>query len=253
VLPGPLLSLKETIYDYAIKPYAEPSREQLLPDVPSQIRGKERPTLVISLDGTLIESTWTRQYGWRYVKRPGVDQFLAQLAPHFELVMWTDSMNTADPVVERLDPRRFFRHRLYRDATTYSGGQHIKDLSALNRNVAKCLIIDCDAACFGLHPAHGIAVPPYVSTADPDKSDRTLTRLVPLLIYLKRALELGKITSVTDELAAVRALGNGDAAAGFEVRLVELKAAGKLSLASGGAGGVRPSGPTLWDRLRGPK
>lgn len=77
--------------------------------------------------------------------------------------MWTESMNTvcqsaayqlhhaalypqsdsqADPVVERLDPRRFFRHRLYRDATTYTGGKHIKDLTALNRNLEK---VCCDA------------------------------------------------------------------------------------------------------------
>ena len=87
------------VYENVIAPYAEPSRDKLLPDIPAQLKGREKPTLVISLDGTLIESTWTRHYGWRYVKRPGVDQFLASLAPHFELVMWTESMNTADPVV----------------------------------------------------------------------------------------------------------------------------------------------------------
>ena len=32
----------------------------------------------------------------------------------------------ADPVIERLDPRRFFRHRLYRDATTFTGNYHVK-------------------------------------------------------------------------------------------------------------------------------
>ena len=35
-----------------------------------------------------------RQYGWRYAKRPGVTSFLQRLAPHSELVMWTESMNT---------------------------------------------------------------------------------------------------------------------------------------------------------------
>ncbi|KAL1500180.1 hypothetical protein AB1Y20_012849 [Prymnesium parvum] len=252
---GKLQQWKDSIYDYVIKPYAEPSRERLLPDVPPQIKGKEKPTLVVSLDGTLIESTWSRQYGWRYVKRPGVDVFLASLAPHYELVLWTESMNTADPVVERLDPRRFIRHRLYRDTTTYTGGKHIKDLGALNRSMSKVLIIDCEAACFSLHPRHGIAVPKYDSEADPNKEDRALTRLIPLLqeryLALTHAASKGT-TSLVDELdkfppplrAARESLSfsrpqGEDVAAAFEQRLAELKKTG-----------VRQN-PTIWGRLRG--
>jgi hypothetical protein len=149
---APFNYVADQVYDYVIAPYAEPSRDKLLPDIPTQIKGREKPTLVISLDGTLIESQWSRQFGWRYIKRPGVDAFLAQLMPHYELVLWTDSLSTADQVVDRLDPRRCFRHRLYRDATTYSGGMHRKDLSALNRDLSRCLIIDCDANSYSLQP-----------------------------------------------------------------------------------------------------
>ena len=46
------------VYDNVIAPYAEPSREKLLPDLPPNIKGREKPTLVVSLDGTLIESQW---------------------------------------------------------------------------------------------------------------------------------------------------------------------------------------------------
>ena len=88
------------VYDAVIKDFAEPSREKLLPDLPPKFVGKEKPTLVVSLDGCLIQSSWTRQHGWRYIKRPGVDQFLASLAPLYELVLWTDTMNAGDPVVD---------------------------------------------------------------------------------------------------------------------------------------------------------
>mmetsp|Transcript_35810 Transcript_35810/g.89107 ORF Transcript_35810/g.89107 Transcript_35810/m.89107 type:complete len:154 (-) Transcript_35810:402-863(-) len=148
-------------------------------------------------------------------------------------------MNTADPVVERLDPRRFIRHRLYRDTTTYTGGKHIKDLGALNRSMSKVLIIDCEAACFSLHPRHGIAVPKYDSEADPNKEDRALTRLIPLLQYLALTHAASKgTTSLVDELDKFRGQGE-DVAAAFEQRLAELKKTG-----------VRQN-PTIWGRLRG--
>lgn len=112
-LPGPVKAVYDTVcnavYDNVIKDFAEPSRDKLLPDLPPQVVGKEKPTLVVSLDGCLIQSSWTRQHGWRYLKRPGVDQFLASLAPLYELVLWTDTMNAGDPVVDKLDPRRSTR------------------------------------------------------------------------------------------------------------------------------------------------
>ena len=153
VIAEPVDAAYDTFYSYIIAPYAEPSREKLLPDIPSQIKGREKPTLVISLDGTLIESQWTRSHGWRYIKRPGVDEFIAHLAPLYELVLWTDSLSTADTVIDRLDPRKCFRHRLYRDATTYSGGLHRKDLTALNRDLSQTLIIDCDPQAYSFQPS----------------------------------------------------------------------------------------------------
>ena len=233
-------SVRDAVYDNVIKPYAEPSRDKLLPDQTPQAR--ERPTLVLGLDGCLIESTWSRQYGWRYVKRPGLDRFLASLAPYYELVLWTDAMNTADPVVDRLDTRRLIRHRLYRDTTTFRDGMHIKDLGALNRDLRKVLIVDSAAECFSLHPEHGIALTPYKSADDPEQEDRELAKLVRFLVYLA-------VTRKEDLSAELREL-RGGAAAGddvgtaFEKKLPELKEAGKLFVPRKGATN------TIWDRLR---
>ena len=73
----------------------------------------------------LARTQWTRQFGWRYAKRPGVDEFLTALAPLYEILLWTDALSSAEPVsIDKLDARRLIRHRLYHDATTYTGGLH---------------------------------------------------------------------------------------------------------------------------------
>ena len=46
-------------------------------------------TLVLDLDNVLIHSDWTRGRGWRTFKRPGADDFIADLAQYFELVVYT--------------------------------------------------------------------------------------------------------------------------------------------------------------------
>ena len=146
----------DAVYDTFIKPYAEPSRDKLLPDLPPALAAK--PTLVVALDGLLIESVYTRQHGWRYVKRPGLDAFLDQLFPFYEIVLWTECLVNADPVVDKFDPRRRIRHRLYRDTTTYRNGHHYKDLEVLNRDLRKVLILDTDDESYAMQPSHGITV-----------------------------------------------------------------------------------------------
>lgn len=253
---NPFALAYDKVYEYVIAPYAEPSREKLLPDIPPQIKGREKPTLVVSLDGTLIESQWTRQFGWRYIKRPGVDEFLAQLAPLYELVLWTDCLSTAEQAIDRLDPRRCFRHRLYRDATTYSGGMHRKDLKALNRDLSKVLIIDCESAAYSFQPEHGICVTKYSSEADPMQKDMQLRRLVPFLGYLAFGHKLGTVTTFSDELQQLRVdttlQNNGeDFEKAVDKRFAELRVTGRMPvLQRGGRVALAGStGPTLWNRM----
>ena len=108
-LPGPVKAVYDTacnaVYDAVIKDFAEPSREKLLPDLPPKFVGKEKPTLVVSLDGCLIQSSWTRQHGWRYIKRPGVDQFLASHSI-FEVVQEPYARGTGEELRFRLQPGR---------------------------------------------------------------------------------------------------------------------------------------------------
>jgi len=154
-----------------------------MPNVPQDI--PLPPTLVLDLESTLVSSTWERKYGWRHAKRPGVDKFLHDMAQYYEIVLYSPSIDAiAEPVVNSLDKTGCIMHRLYRDATHYKDGIHIKDLSRLNRNVNKMIIIDDDPEEVAFHPDNLIRVKPY--TDPTDFSDDTLEKITPFLIEIAR-------------------------------------------------------------------
>ena len=142
-------------------------------------------TLVLDLEKTLVSSSWDRKYGWRHAKRPGVDRFLRDMAQYYEIVLYSPSIDgVAMPVVDSLDKDGYIRHRLYRDATHYYNGVHVKDLARLNRNIKRMVVIDDDPSEVQFNPENLIRVKPY---EDPtDRTDDTLARITPFLIELAR-------------------------------------------------------------------
>jgi len=169
--------------------FARPNRAKLIPDwseIPQVPHDIPIPhTLVLDLENTLVSSTWDRKYGWRHAKRPGVDKFLHDMAQYYEIVLYSPShQGVAELVVESLDPNGLIMHRLYREATHYMKGVHVKDLDSLNRNTNKMIVLDDDPAAVQLHPHNLIRVKPY--TDPKDRSDRTLARITPLLIEIAR-------------------------------------------------------------------
>jgi import inner membrane translocase subunit TIM50 len=111
----------------------------------------------------------------------GVDAFLAYMSSFYEIVVYTSAMpGYGEPILEKLDPNGYISHRLYRDATKYEKGVHLKDLSKLNRDLARTIIIDDDPNCFRLQPDNGIRVPPFTG----DVNDRYLLDLIPFLEYI---------------------------------------------------------------------
>lgn len=196
-LQSAAVTVKEKFHENLVAPFTESSQENLLPPLPARLRGKELPTLVIALDDVLIHSKWDRQYGWRYVKRPGADEFLRALAPYYEIVVWTEQFSMMDAVIVALDKYHAIRHRLYKDGMVYRNGRHVKDLRHVNRDLAKTVVVDCSAANATQQPENYLIIPPF--TADDAKSaappangaaaapvDDTLIRHLPFLINLAR-------------------------------------------------------------------
>lgn len=159
--------------------YSEPAFDKLLPDPNPMF---ERPyTLCISLEDMLVHSEWSREHGWRVAKRPGVDYFLHYLSQYYELVLFTSvPFAIGEPLVRKLDPFRFIVWPLFREATKYKDGEIVKDLSYLNRDLSKVIIIDSKAEHVRNQPENAIILNKW--TGDP--KDTELVSLIPFLEYI---------------------------------------------------------------------
>ncbi|KAF2711884.1 HAD-like protein [Pleomassaria siparia CBS 279.74] len=161
--------------------YTEPTFPKLLPD--KSVLGDQQPplTLVLSLEDLLVYSEWSTKTGWRTAKRPGLDYFLRYLSQYYELVIFTSvKYMDADPIIRKLDPFRIVMWPLYREATRYEKGEYVKDLSCLNRDLSKTIIIDTDPAHVKLQPENAIVLPKWKG----QPRDKGLVALIPFLEYL---------------------------------------------------------------------
>ncbi|CAK4034371.1 Mitochondrial import inner membrane translocase subunit tim50 [Lecanosticta acicola] len=162
--------------------YTEPSFPKLLPDVPES----QRPpfTLVLSLEDLMIHTTWDTKHGYRTAKRPGIDYFIRYLSQYYELVLFTSVPRAmADPVAAKLDPYHFIQWPLGREATKYEQGEYVKDLSYLNRDLKKTLIVDTHAPHVKNQPENAIIIPKW--SGDPkDPHTKDLVSLIPFLEYV---------------------------------------------------------------------
>ncbi|KAK3113635.1 mitochondrial inner membrane protein required for protein import [Teratosphaeriaceae sp. CCFEE 6253] len=177
--PGAMWSRMRARLGSQVGYYTEPTFPKLLPDVPPD----QRPpyTLVLSLEDLLIHNTWDRTHGYRTAKRPGLDYFLRYLSQYYELVLFTTSpLSMADPIIKKLDPYHFVMWPLGREATRYENGAYVKDLSYLNRDLSKTVILDTNAAHVSAQPENAILLPKWNGeVGDPRAPD--LVRLIPFL------------------------------------------------------------------------
>jgi import inner membrane translocase subunit TIM50 len=159
--------------------YKDPAFEKLLPDEDETQR--QPYTLVLSLEDLLVFSEWTREHGWRVAKRPGVDYFLRYLNQYYELVLFTSVPSMmADQVLRKLDPFRIIRWPLFREATKYKDGEYVKDLSYLNRDLSKVILVDTVPGHAREQPENAIILPKWKG----DNKDKSLVALIPFLEYV---------------------------------------------------------------------
>lgn len=170
-------------FNYYSKMVQEPSRDKLLPD-PLKYPYIQPPyTLVLELTDVLVHPDWTYETGWRFKKRPGVDQFLEAVAPpQFEIVVYTAEQGmTVFPILDILDPNGYIMYRLVRDTTRFVDGHHVKDLDALNRDLKKVIVVDWNAQSTKFHPENTLKLPQWTGNDDD-------TTLYDLAAFLKTIL-----------------------------------------------------------------
>lgn len=138
----------------------EPSRDKLLPDVMTYPYYQPPYTLIIELTDVLVHPEWTYQTGWRFKKRPGLDYFLEHLHGLYEIVIFTAEQGmTVFPIMDALDPKGHVSYKLVRDATHFVDGVHVKDLSKLNRDLSKVIVIDWNLDAVKFHQENVFGIP----------------------------------------------------------------------------------------------
>jgi RNA polymerase II subunit A small phosphatase-like protein len=115
-------------------------------------------------------------------KRPGVDEFLTEMAKHYEIVVYTASLNKyADPLLDLLDPNRVIRTRLFRESCVYYEGNYVKDMSLLDRNLTQAIIVDNSPSSYIFHPENAIDCSSFID----DPRDRELDQIGKFLVGIK--------------------------------------------------------------------
>lgn len=164
-------------------------------------------TLVLDLDETLVHSSFKPVPHSDFIlsiemdgivhkvfvaKRPGVDEFLEEMAKHYELIIFTASLDKyANPLLDLLDPKKLITGRLFREHCTRQGQIYIKDLGRLGRPLSQTLIIDNSPHSFAMHPKYAI---PILSWFD-DPRDTELPEMTP---FLEDLTKVSDVSSVLD-------------------------------------------------------
>jgi len=124
-------------------------------------------------------------------KRPGVDEFLTEMAKYYEIVIYTASLNKyADPLLDLLDPNRVIRTRLFRESCVYYEGNYVKDLSLLDRDLTQSIIIDNSPSSYSFHPENAIDCSSFID----DPKDRELDQIAAFLKGIKDVKDVRGIT-----------------------------------------------------------
>ena len=171
---SPASSLRMTRYPHAPYPPRPliPRRQPSYSETTQNPHNLAQKTLVIDLDETLIHSlakggrmstghmvevklpsaaamnglSLGPQHPILYYvhKRPHCDDFLKKVSKWYNLVVFTASVQEyADPVIDWLEQeKQFFSARYYRQHCTFRNGAYIKDLSSVEPDLSKVMILD---------------------------------------------------------------------------------------------------------------
>ncbi|KAI1006728.1 hypothetical protein K3495_g1491 [Podosphaera aphanis] len=116
-------------------------------------------------------------------KRPHCDDFLRLVCKWYNLVIFTASVQEyADPVIDLLEQERsFFSGRYYRQHCTFRNGAFIKDLSLVEPDLSKVMILDNSPLSYMLNQDNAIPIEGWIN----DPTDNNLLHLIPLLESLQ--------------------------------------------------------------------
>ncbi|KAK9378845.1 NLI interacting factor-like phosphatase-domain-containing protein [Kockiozyma suomiensis] len=147
-------------------------------------------------DGHMVEVRLDKQHAILYYvhKRPFCDEFLQKVSKWYNLVIFTASVQEyADPVIDWLErDRKYFNGRYYRQHCSFRSGGYVKDISVVEADLSKVMIIDNSPISYALHEDNAIAIEGWIN----DPSDLDLLHLIPFLNGMRYVTDVRTLISL---------------------------------------------------------
>ena len=99
--------------------------------------------LVLDLDETISHSL-KLSFGYYFLLRPGVIEFLTELSELYEIIIFTSSPKIyADNIIDKIDEKGILiSHRLYKPHVVFEKGKSVKKLNLIGRDLNKIIFVD---------------------------------------------------------------------------------------------------------------
>jgi len=118
----------------------------------------------LDLEKTLIGSEYDAKYGWRHVKRPGLQRFLDRMSQYFEIVILSENDLNPD-ILAAIDPEGKC-HKHGPQAMEVRNGIMLKRLDLMNRDLSRIVLLDDDTTASSLYPRNTLLVKPFENVND---------------------------------------------------------------------------------------
>ena len=143
---------------------------------------RDKATLVLDLDETLIPCNISSDTNiGKVMIRPYMEDFLHRIKRFYNLILFTaGTKDYAEPIIKVLEEKeKMFSCKLYRDSTKMLNGETVKDLSILNIDMKKIIIVDNIESNYQLQKDNGILIKSFYGE---DECDTSLYELMNILI-----------------------------------------------------------------------
>jgi len=112
----------------------------------------------------------------------------------YNLVIFTASVQEyADPVIDWLEQdRKYFKGRYYRQHCTHRNGTYIKDITSIEPDLSKVIILDNSPISYLFHEDNAIPIEGWIN----DPTDIDLLNLIPLLHALHYVTDVRALLSL---------------------------------------------------------
>ena len=179
-----------------------------IPDTPFlPPNDSNKSSLILELEGVLINSIINEDNELAFKKRPGLDIFLKDMSQSYEIIIFsTGSREFVEKTLEVIDSGKIINYHLHKDYLIKSNNVFVKDLSLLGRDLRRVISVDCCVESFQLQQENGI----FIKKWDGDLNDESLKNLGSLLKHFaaQNFKDLRKVL-INYRDQAIRLLWNG--------------------------------------------